>query len=89
MNNLDLSISKSFPFGGSRRLEIRVDAFNALNHTQFSGINGTANFASAGSTVITNLPYDAQGNLVNRNGFGTVSGVRSPRNVQLMARFSF
>ncbi len=89
INNLDLSISKSFPFGGSRRLEIRLDAFNALNHTQFSSINTTANFAFAGSTVITNLPYDAAGNLVNRNGFGTVSGVRAARNVQLMARFSF
>jgi len=89
INNLDLSISKSFPFGGSRRLEIRLDAFNALNHTQFSGINGTANFASVASTAITNLPYDAAGNLVNRNGFGTINGVRAPRNLQLMARFSF
>jgi hypothetical protein len=89
MNNIDLSLSKSFPFGGTRRLEIRLDAFNALNHTQFSGINTTANFASPGSTTITNLPYDAAGNLVNRNGFGTVSGVRAPRNLQLMARFSF
>jgi hypothetical protein len=89
INNLDLSLSKSFPLGGKRRIEIRLDAFNALNTVQFSGFNNTANFASAGSSVITNLPYDANGNLVNRNGFGTVSGVRPPRQLQLMTRFSF
>ena len=77
INNLDLSVSKSMPLGGSRRFELRLDAFNALNTVQFSGINTTANFASAGSTVITNLPYDAAGNLVNRNGFGV--GQRRPQ----------
>ena len=35
INNLDLSLSKSFPFGGKRRLEIRLDAFNALNTVQY------------------------------------------------------
>jgi len=89
INNFDLSVAKSVPLGGKRRFEIRLDAFNVFNTAQFSGINGTANFASAGSTVITNLPYDSAGNLTNRNGFGTVSGVRNPRQLQLMMRFSF
>ena len=89
MNNFDLSVAKQLPLGGSRRFELRLDAFNVLNTVQFSGINTTANFASAGSTTITNLPYDAAGNLVNRNGFGSVSGVRNPRQIQLMMRFSF
>jgi hypothetical protein len=90
INNLDLSVSKSLPLGGKRRIEVRLDAFNTLNTVQFSGINGTANFASLADRVtITNLPYDANGNLVNRNGFGTVSGVRNPRQLQLVMRFSF
>ena len=89
INNFDLSVSKSVPLGGKRRIEFRLDAFNVFNTVQFSGINGTANFASAGSTAITNLPYDSAGNLTNRNGFGTVSGVRNPRQLQLMMRFSF
>jgi hypothetical protein len=89
VNNFDLSLSKSIPLGGRRRVEIRLDAFNVFNTVQFSGINTTANFASAGSTAITNLPYDSAGNLVNLNGFGTVSGVRPPRQLQLMTRFSF
>ena len=89
INNLDLSLSKSFPFGGTRRLEIRLDAFNALNHTQFSGVNRTLNFASLTDPTVTNLPYNAAGQLVNQTGVGTVSGVRPPRQLQLMARFSF
>jgi hypothetical protein len=88
-NVLDLSVSKSFPFGGNRRFEIRLDAFNALNHTQFSTINNTVNFRSITDATITNLPYDADGNLVNRNGFGTVSGVRPPRQLQLVTRIIF
>jgi hypothetical protein len=89
INNLDLSISKSFPFGGTRRLEIRLDAFNALNHLQFSSINSTANFASMSDPTIINLPYNSSGALTNQNGFGTVSGQRLPRQLQLMTRFSF
>ena len=89
INNLDLSISKSFPFGGKRRLEIRLDAFNALNTTQWSGVNRTINFASLTDNTITNLPYDAAGNLIRTNGVGTISGVRAARQLQLMGRFLF
>jgi hypothetical protein len=38
-NNLDLSVSKSFPIYESLHLEFRADAFNALNHSQWTGIN--------------------------------------------------
>jgi hypothetical protein len=89
INTLDMSVSKSFPFGGRRRLEVRLDAFNALNHTQFSGVNSTINFASLTDSTVTNLPYDSAGNLVRTNGVGTINGVRPPRQLQLMARFSF
>jgi hypothetical protein len=88
-NNLDFSISKSFPFGGKRRFEIRLDMFNALNTVQFSGINSTINFASWTDRTITNLPYDSSGKLVRDNGVGTISGVRNPRQLQLMTRFMF
>ena len=60
INNLDLSLSKTFPLKGTR-LEVRLDAFNALNHTQFTGVNNTVNFASLTDPTITNLPYDASG----------------------------
>jgi len=42
VDNLDLSLQKSFPVKGAT-LQFRVDAFNALNHTQWSGVNSTIN----------------------------------------------
>jgi hypothetical protein len=89
VNNLDLSISKAFRLGERVRLEVRLDAFNALNHTQFSGVNNTVTFASLSDPTITNLPYDESGNLVRYNGFGTISGVRPPRTIQLVTRLAF
>ncbi len=89
IDNLDLSVSRSFRFGKAIRLEVRLDAFNALNHTQFTGVNSTANFASLTDWTITNLPYDASGNLVRPNGFGTVSGAAPPRTLQLVTRLTF
>jgi hypothetical protein len=88
-NNLDLTLSKSFLLGGMRKLELRFDAFNALNHTQFFDVNQTLIVRSLTDPTPTNLPYDASGKLVNPNGFGTVANVRPPRTVQVVARFSF
>jgi hypothetical protein len=89
IDNLDLSVSKSFSLGGRRRVEIRLDAFNVLNHTQFAAVNSQVNFKSLDDPTVTNLPFDAAGDLVNPNGFGTVSNVRAARQLQLMARFQF
>jgi hypothetical protein len=93
INNWDMSLQKNVPFNERTHLEVRIDAFNAFNHTQFNGLNSTINFTCGGTNCATwtvaNLPYDANGNLVNKTGFGTVSGVRSPRVVQLVVRFVF
>ena len=89
INNLDLSISKRVTVYGRSQFEFRVDMFNALNHTQFTGVNATANFASLTNPAITNLPYDANGNLTQRNGFGTINGVAPPRSLQLVTRVTF
>jgi hypothetical protein len=88
-NNWDLFLSKAFPMGKARRLEFRVDAFNALNHTQFYTINTTLAVKSLTDPTPTNLPYDSAGNLVNPTGFGAVTAVRPPRTIQLTARFQF
>ncbi len=89
INNVDLSIAKVFPVGKRVRMEVRVDAFNALNHTQFNLVNNTVNFASLTNPTITNLPYDANGNVVRNNGFGSVNGVAPPRTIQIMTRLQF
>jgi hypothetical protein len=88
-NNWDLSLSKSFFMGGARKLEFRIDAFNAFNHTQFYTVNTTLAVRSLADPTPTNLPYDASGKLVNPSGFGAVTAVRPPRNIQLQVRFVF
>jgi hypothetical protein len=88
INNLDLSIAKVFPIAKGIRLEVRADAFNALNHTQFTSVNSTVNFRSLTDWTVTNLPYE-NGNFVRNNGFGTVNGVAPPRIIQLMTRLTF
>jgi Carboxypeptidase regulatory-like domain/TonB-dependent Receptor Plug Domain len=87
--NLDMSVSKVFPVGKRVKMEVRLDAFNALNHTQFTGVNATANFASRSNPAITNLPYDSSGNLIRNNGFGSINGVAPPRTLQLVTRLTF
>ena len=82
-------ISKSFVAPPNLRFEIRLDMFNALNHTQFTGVNATANFANLTDRSITNLPADATGNIVRQTGFGSINGVDRPRSFQLVTRVTF
>jgi len=54
INNISLSLQKNFKLGAGDRapvLRLRVDAFNVFNHTQFSGINSTLNFAVQNPTT--------------------------------------
>ncbi len=72
------------------KFEVRLDAFNALNHTQFTGVNATANFASLTDHTITNLPYDASGNLVREQRLRHASTAwRTRGRFQLVTRLTF
>jgi hypothetical protein len=57
------------------KLQFRMDATNAFNHTQFSGVDATARF-------------DAAGNQINQT-FGRLNGARAPRRMQAALRLSF
>jgi hypothetical protein len=89
INNIDLSVEKGFGLGSRRRLAFRIDAFNALNHTQFAAVANNIQFQALGNNTIVNLPYDASGALVRTNGFGAVTTVRTPRVLQVLARLQF
>lgn len=88
-SNWDMSLQKTVPFGEKARLKLRGEAFNVFNHTQFSGLNRSLTFSSLTSSVPTNLPYNSSGQLTNISGFGSISGVRSARVLQLVAKFEF
>ena len=40
--NVNLSLQKNFRFEGRRRLQVRLDAFNAPNMTRLANIGGLA-----------------------------------------------
>ena len=76
--NWDISFFKNVPLGGSRRLQFRVELYNAFNTDQWTGVNTTANF-----------DYRT-GVLTNASTFGRLTGAtNSARRIQLGARFQF
>jgi hypothetical protein len=89
INNTDISLQKTFAVKERMQLQLRADAFNAFNHTQFSGYNTGVTFVGYTSNAITNAFLKADGTINNLNGFGTVSGARDPRIMQLMIKIRF
>jgi hypothetical protein len=70
--------------------------FNLPNAAGITARNTTMSLNSPADPVtITNLPYDAAGNILpnrvrpNQAGFGAASGFQPPRTIQLQVRFQF
>jgi len=89
INNTDLSLEKTFAVSERFSIQLRLDAFNAFNHPQFTGINSNIQYISlTGGNGLSNI-----GNLAdpvtNQNGFGSVNGARDPRILQTMIRIVF
>ena len=76
--NWDISVFKHIPMGGSRRLQLRVEMYNAFATYQWTTVN-------------TNAEFDfSSGALTNPNVFGRLTGAtNSARRIQLAARFTF
>jgi hypothetical protein len=75
-NNWDVSMYRNFLFREGRvKAMLRFETYNTLNHTQFSGINTTAQFNTSGTQVNT--------------AFLLPTSARPPRYVQLAARVNF
>ena len=92
---VDLSLSRDIRLGGARRMEFRVDVFNAFNAVIINGRNNTVTFANPGNLAIVNNQFNADGTLnasrakPNNSGFGAATGAEAMRNVQLQLRFQF
>jgi len=77
VNNVDLALQKKFPIKDEKRFfQFRWEAYNAFNHTQYSGLDTSAKF---------DLTTGAQTNA----RFGQVISTRTPRVMQGSLRFTF
>jgi len=96
---VDLSILRRVRFGKifneTRRLEFRLDVFNALNAVVINARSTTATFNNPTSMTLTNNQYMSDGSLnparltPRNNGFGAATGAQNMRNLQLQLRFQF
>jgi hypothetical protein len=75
INNWDLSLFKNIPIHEAIRFQLRWEAYNAFNHTQFSSLDTTARF-------------DPTGKQVNPT-FGAFTASRTARVMQLALRLYF
>ena len=88
INNVDLILAKNTRIGERMNLELRFEAFNALNHTQFTTVDlnlGTTATCTAAPGAVINGDC---GRASNPN-FGKYTGARESRVIQLGARFQF
>jgi hypothetical protein len=74
-NNMDLSIYRVVTFHERYKTMIRIESYNTMNHTQFNGINSTAQFNTLGQQINT--------------AFLQPNAARPPRILQLGIRLSF
>ena len=74
--NVDFALLKKIPLGGSRRLEIRAEAFDAFNHPNFQ-------FAAPGPQNSINTT------IMGTPSFGYLTGALSPRLVQFAAKLYY
>jgi hypothetical protein len=93
---LDLAIARNIRLGRARTVQLRVDMFNAPNAAAVTGRNTTINLSNPNDPVTaTNLPFDANGNLIlSRSlprgaGFGVANAYQPARTMQIQVRFSF
>jgi hypothetical protein len=75
--NTDLALFKNIQITESGKInaQLRFEAYNVFNHTQFSGVGTTAQWDQSGVQTIAN--------------FGKITGARDPRILQLALRITF
>ena len=96
LNQWDMSLFKNVSIKEKARIQLRLEAYNAFNHTEWGpsgapgnvGVNNTILFNAAGQ--ISNLPSQFGGS-GGRYGFGALNGIRpnSQRILQIAAKLYF
>lgn len=96
VSQLDLALARTIRLPGRTSAQVRLDLFNVFNQAAVTNRNTTVQFASPSTpTTPTNLPFDANGNVIDARsrprgaGFGVATGFQVPRSAQLQLRISF
>ena len=88
--NHDVTLARKIAMGEQRELQLKLEAFNVLNHVQFTGVNSGFTFqpCTVGST--TDCISTPSGGFRNTNAnIGALTGERGPRILSLELRFRF
>jgi hypothetical protein len=90
LSNWDMSMFKKIQYGeGGRYIQLRVEAYNVFNHTNWTTLNTAAQFNAATGALVNAASAS------NPNGFGALTAVRaagqpgSPRIIQLAGKLYF
>jgi hypothetical protein len=73
--NFDFTFFKNIPIKERVSFQFRWEMYNAFNHTQFTGVNTTAQFDAAGKQI--------------NGAFGQLNATRDPRVQQISLRLTF
>ncbi|HXC94359.1 MAG TPA: TonB-dependent receptor [Edaphobacter sp.] len=79
--DFDLSVSKDFKIWEALNFQIRADAFNVINHTNFT--------APSGALTVSTTTNSTVANFANSSSFGQITGTQPSRRLQLSGRFFF
>jgi hypothetical protein len=77
--DFDGSVSKDFKLYERLNFNFRIDAFNVINHTNFTQPSGSLSVTETGTTAT----------FATSNSFGQITGTQNPRQMQASARFVF
>ena len=89
LHQWDMNLFKNIQVGErGPRIQLRLEAYNAFNHTEWNTFNSNLQFNAAGQAV--NLPTQS-GGTGGRFGFGTLNSIRanSQRILQIAAKLYF
>jgi hypothetical protein len=88
LENWDMSLFKNVSIKERAHIQLRLEAYNAFNHTEWGTFANAITFNAAGK--IANLPTQL-GGTGGRFGFGSLNGLRagSQRILQVGAKFYF
>jgi hypothetical protein len=95
-SSMDFALARTINLGRGMSVQLRTDIFNAFNEAAVTNRASSAQFTSpTNRTTVQNLPFDADGNVIESRsrprgaGVGVATGYQTPRTVQLQARFAF